>query len=249
MPDAPEPGLSARLRDGTREAHRAAERGAFVRAFLGARRPDRAGPTGPTIDRDLYRAYLIALHAVYTALEAGLERHREHPVVGPLALPYLYRAPALAADLQTLSTLEQAETHPRERTREHTSEQTPYPPANAQGASPVPAALALAAHLHELADRDPALLVAHAYTRYLGDLSGGQILRGAAARILGVPDDGPGLRFYDFPQIPDLNACKADLRARLDALPLAPAGVTALVAEARDAFAYNAAVFADLLPA
>lgn len=232
MPDAPEPGLSARLRDGTREAHRAAERGAFVRAFLGARRPDGAGPTGPTIDRDIYRAYLIALHAVYTALEDGLERHREHPIVGPLALPYLYRAPALAADLQTLSTLERADTQP-----------------NAQGASPVPAALALAAHLRELADRDPALLVAHAYTRYLGDLSGGQILRGAAARILGVPDDGPGLAFYDFPQIPDLNACKADLRARLDALPLAPAGVTALVAEARDAFAYNAAVFADLLPA
>ena len=57
-----------------------------------------------------------------------------------------------------------------------------------------------------------------------------------------------GLAFYDFPQIPDLSACKADLRARLDALPLAPAGVTALVAEAREAFARNAAVFADLLP-
>lgn len=229
MPDAPEPGLAARLRDGTSEAHRAAERGPFIRAFLGARRAD---PAGPRIDRDTYRAYLVALHAVYTALEAGLERHREHPVAGPLALPYLYRAPALAADLQTLFA------------------------ADPRAQQPVPAALALAAHLRELADRDPALLVAHAYTRYLGDLSGGQILRGAAARILGVPDgtdgtdgaDTPGLAFYDFPQIPDLNACKADLRARLDALPLAPAGVTALVAEARDAFARNAAVFADLLP-
>ncbi len=228
MPDAPEPGLAARLRDGTSEAHRAAERGPFIRAFLGARRagPDRPGPT---LDRPTYRAYLIALHAVYVALEAGLERHREHPVAGPLALPYLYRAPAIAADLRTLFAADPA------------------------ASPPVPAALALAARLRELADRDPALLVAHAYTRYLGDLSGGQILRGAAARILGLDADAdashtPGLAFYDFPQIPDLSACKADLRARLDALPLAPAGVTALVAEAREAFARNAAVFADLLP-
>ena len=109
-------------------------------------------------------------------------------------------------------------------------------------------ARAYAAHLRELADRDPALLVAHAYTRYLGDLSGGQILRGAAVRILGLTPDGPGLAFYDFPQIPDLNTCKADLRARPDALPLAPREITALVAEARDAFARNSAVFAELLP-
>ena len=223
MPDAPEPGLAARLRDGTREAHRAAERGAFIRAFLGARRPD--GAVGPTLDRGTYRAYLVALRTIYIALEAGLERHREHPVAGPLALPYLYRAPAIAADLQTL-----------------------FAESTALEAAPVPAALALAAHLHELADRDPALLVAHAYTRYLGDLSGGQILRGAAARILAIPGDGPGLAFYDFPQIHDLSACKADLRARLDALPLTAAEATALVAEARDAFARNAAVFAELLP-
>ena len=232
MPDAPEPGLAARLRDGTREAHRAAERGAFIRAFIRARRPNASGPSSdptidptsdPTIDTTLYRAYLVALHTLYTALEAGLERHREHPLVGPLALPHLYRAPAIAADLQTL-------------------------PAPAAPEQPVPAALALAAHLRELADRDPALLVAHAYTRYLGDLSGGQILRGAAARILGVPDDGPGLAFYDFPQIPDLTACKVDVRARLDALPLAPSEVNAIVAEAQGAFARNAAVFAELLP-
>lgn len=231
MPDEPEPepGLAARLRDGTAEAHRAAERGPFIRAFLGARRaPSSAGtPTTPSLDRLTYRDYLVGLWAVYTALEAGLERHREHPIAGPLALPYLYRAPAIAADLQT-----QFATTP-------------------EAQRPVPAARAYADHLHQLADHDPALLVAHAYTRYLGDLSGGQILRGAAARILDIADvrvDTPGLGFYDFPQIPDLKACKADLRARLDALPLAPAEATALVAEACSAFARNAAVFNELLP-
>lgn len=213
MPDAPDPGLAARLRDGTREAHRAAERGPFVRAFLRA-----------TIDRATYRAYLDALWPVYAALEAGLQRHRAHPVAGPLALPALYRAPAIAADLRELFVAAPAD------------------------APPVPAAAAYAAHLHALADADPTLLVAHAYTRYLGDLSGGQILRGAAARILGVPPSGPGLALYDFPEVADLGACKVDLRARLDALPVDPAGAAALVAEARSAFARNAAIFSELMP-
>lgn len=229
LPDAPEPGLAARLRDGTREAHRAAERGAFVRAFLrapaAANAPADASTDAPTIDRATYRAYLHALWAVYSALEAGLERRREHPVAGRFALPALYRAPALAADLHALFA------------------------ARPDDAPPVPAALAYAAHLRALAEHEPTLLVAHAYTRYLGDLSGGQILRGAAARILDLRPGDPGLAFHDFPQIPDLGAFKADLRARLDALPLAPAEITALVVEARHAFARTAAVFAALMPA
>lgn len=218
MPDASstdQPGLAAQLREGTREAHRAAERVPFVRAFLRG-----------ALDRPGYRAYLRALWRVYDALEAGLERHREHPVAGPLALPRLYRAPAIARDLRRLFD-------------EH--------PADAPA---VPAALAYAAHLRRLAERDPGLLVAHAYTRYLGDLSGGQILRGAAARLFGLAVDDPGLSFYVFPEVADLGACKADLRARLDALPLDPAGAAAMVAEARRAFAGNTAIFSELpLPA
>src|SRR5688500_13553969 len=99
MPDAiPEPGLAARLREGTREAHTAAERAPFVRAFLkGA-----IGEAG-------YRAYLLALWQIYAALEDGLRRHRNHPVAGALARPELYRAPAIADDLRVLFGLDPRE--------------------------------------------------------------------------------------------------------------------------------------------
>ena len=42
-------------------------------------------------------------------------------------------------------------------------------------------------HLQHLSVADPERLVAHAYVRYLGDLSGGQQLKGIVARSLLLP--------------------------------------------------------------
>ena len=45
----------------------------------------------------------------------------------------------------------------------------------------------------------PALLAAHAYVRYLGDLAGGQALGRIARQAYALPD-GAGTRFFDFGQ-------------------------------------------------
>lgn len=205
------PALSDMLREGTREAHRAAERGPAVRSFL-------RGDLG----RAGYIRLLAGLLRTYAALEAGLVRHRAHPCVGPIVIPALFRAPALAADLAHFLGPDWQDHLPDS-----------------------PAGERYAAHLLRLARRDPALLVAHAYTRYLGDLSGGQVLRARAAAALGLSERA-GLSFYDFPQIADHAAFKAEYRARLDALPVDDAAADALVAEAREAFAASAALLAEL---
>ena len=54
--------------------------------------------------------------------------------------------------------------------------------------------------LNKLAQEDPYLLLAHHYTRYIGDLSGGQILCKIAKNALNPPA-GEGLHFYEFPNI------------------------------------------------
>jgi len=46
-------------------------------------------------------------------------------------------------------------------------------------------------------------LIAHSYTRYIGDLSGGQIL-GIAERAMN--SDGQGTAFYEFKDIPNEKA-------------------------------------------
>lgn len=191
------PTLSTRLREGTREAHRAVERCRFVRNLL------RGDLTQAT-----YARYLAALHRLYAGLEAGLEVHREHPCVAPMVWPALWRAAAVAADLEALLGPAWAEHVAQDRLAD------PY-----------------VDRLAALTAEDPPLLVAHAYTRYLGDLSGGQVLAGAVARF--APD---AVALYAFPGL-DVTEARHGFRARLDALPLGSLAEAAVVAEAGRAFA------------
>ena len=99
--------------------------------------------------------------------------------------------------------------------------------------------------LNEIAEKDPYLLIAHHYTRYIGDLSGGQILKGIAKKALNPPE-GEGLHFYDFPMIDDAKAFKTDYRAVLDGLEVNENQVNSLIAEANYAFRLNMYIFDEL---
>lgn len=173
------------------------------------------------LTRERYAALLRGLHAIYAALEAELARHAAHPALAPLRDPALARAARLAADLVV-----------------HHGPGWPALP-------PAPAAADYARHLHDLGARAPERLVAHAYVRYLGDLSGGQLLPARVAAAAGVPPD-EGFSFYAFPGVADAGAYKQRFRAALDALPLDAAQSDAVVDEARDAFARHVVLFEQL---
>jgi len=99
--------------------------------------------------------------------------------------------------------------------------------------------------LNEIAEKDPYLLIAHHYTRYIGDLSGGQIIKGIAKKALNPPE-GEGLHFYDFPMIDDAKAFKTDYRAVLDGLEVNEHQVNTLITEANYAFRLNMYIFDEL---
>ncbi len=82
-------------------------------------------------------------------------------------------------------------------------------------------------------------LVGHAYARYLGDLSGGQILKPFLARSLGLAPDQ--LSFYDFPGV-DIAACKASLRSALDTVAPGSPDAACVVDAAMAAFRHTIAV-------
>ena len=201
--------LSERLRAATAARHRAAEASGIMPRLLAGR-----------LDRAAYAALLRNLHALYEALETALDRHAASPVVSPVRLPALYRAPALGRDLDHLWGAE----WPR-----------------------LPLCQAMrgyVARIGALAAGAPGLLAAHAYVRYLGDLSGGQVLRKVIVRAFGLRD-GQGVAFYSFGEA-TAETAKARLRAGLDALPLDAAGADALVAEALDAFERHIQLFLEL---
>ena len=126
--------------------------------------------------------------ATHRTLEQGLDRHASHPVLAPTYNPTLFaRTQALSADIAYLLQVPEAswQAHPT-----HT-QLISSPPAPFS---------AYTARLRKLGDSQPEALLAHAYVRYLGDLSGGQFIKRRIAKAYGLTD-GDGLSFYDFKQL------------------------------------------------
>ena len=163
-----------------------------------------------------YAVFLRNLHPAYAALETALTARADHPLAAAFGDPRLHRLDALAADLRVLAGADWAAALPL-----------------------LPEAAAYAEAIRATAS-DPARLTGHAYARYLGDLSGGQILKPLLARMLGLGPDALG--FYDFPAFADLAAPKLTLRAALDAVPTTSDQAQALCNEAMVAFRHNIAV-------
>jgi heme oxygenase len=91
----------------------------------------------------------------------------------------------------------------------------------------------------------PGGYVAHAYTRYLGDLSGGQFIGRRVEEHFGF-DGAPGASFYRFELVPDPAAFRAEWRTRLDVAPWDTDEQQRIIDEVVLAYGFNAAVFAEL---
>ncbi|MEN9214383.1 MAG: heme oxygenase (biliverdin-producing) [Gloeomargarita sp. DG02_4_bins_56] len=173
------------------------------------------------VEKESYRKLVANFYFVYGALEAAMAEHREHPVVGPLYFTELVRQPALERDLAFYYGCQWRE-----------------------AIQISPAGQIYVNRIEELSRTRPELLVAHAYTRYLGDLSGGQILKKIAQNAMNLGEEG--VAFYRFEQISDEKAFKARYREILDTLPVDEATVRAIVDEANAAFALNMKMFQEL---
>lgn len=154
--------------------------------------------------------------AIYGALEAASDALADDPVAGPFVIDELRRLPALHSDLDALE-------------------------------SGIPRILP---GTHAYVDRlrtaagDPQLFVAHHYTRYLGDIAGGQVVGRLLDRTYGIT--GPGALFYDFGALGSASRFRDRYRALLDAAPWDAAARDRVAAEAVHAFELNIAVLDEL---
>jgi heme oxygenase (biliverdin-producing, ferredoxin) len=99
--------------------------------------------------------------------------------------------------------------------------------------------------VQQVAQSDPYLLVAHMYTRYLGDLFGGQMMGGMARRSLEL-EPGAGTAFYEFDQIPSTKPFIEQWYAELNELELSEEQKNAIVDEGNLVFALNIEFFEEL---
>ncbi|MFJ4896546.1 MULTISPECIES: heme oxygenase (biliverdin-producing) [unclassified Streptomyces] len=178
---------------------------------------------GGRLGVDAYTRYTEQLWFVYRALEDGAGALREDAVAGPFIQPELMRTAELERDLAHLRGADWRE-----------------------GLEPLPATAAYAERVAECARSWPAGYIAHHYTRYLGDLSGGQIIRDKAERAWGFERKGDGVRFYVFEGISNPASFKRGYRELLDAVDADDLEKQRIVDECKRAFALNTAVFREL---
>lgn len=178
---------------------------------------------GGRLGVEAYARYTEQLWFVYEALEADTERLAADPVAGPFIRPELSRRAALERDLAHLRGPDWRAT-----------------------LTALPATRAYADRVAECAREWPGGYVAHHYTRYLGDLSGGQIIRGKAEQTWGFSRKGDGVRFYVFEEIANPAAFKRGYRELLDGVLADELEKQRIVAECKRAFALNTGVFRDL---
>jgi heme oxygenase (biliverdin-producing, ferredoxin) len=173
------------------------------------------------LDVAAYADRAVQQHAIYAALESAGDDVARHDRDGrSVVLDQLERLPSIEADLHHLLG-------PQWRTR----------------STVLAATHEYTARLRQTGAR-LTLWVAHAYTRYLGDLSGGQIIHRALQRHYGLADEG--LSFYRFTAARSPKPLRDLYRERLDALPFTADQQAEVVAEAQVAFAHNRAVLAAL---
>ncbi|HIK03250.1 MAG TPA: heme oxygenase (biliverdin-producing) [Trichormus sp. M33_DOE_039] len=177
------------------------------------------------VEKSFFRKLLADLYFVYCVLEAELQRYHNHPVVGLMYFPELNRQGNLEKDLAY---------YYGENWREEIV--------------PSPSGQVYVNRLREIANTQPELLIAHAYTRYMGDLSGGQALRNIARSAMDLPAD-QGTAMHEFEQIPTPEARRAfkeKYRQALNSLAIDEAMIQKIVDEANYAFALNRDVVHEL---
>ncbi len=175
-----------------------------------------------TVEKTSYRKLVTNLYFVYSAMEEEMERQKNHPIVSQIYFPELNRKAALEQDLFYY-----------------------YGPNWRDEIAPSSAAEEYIARIREVSNTAPELLVGHSYTRYLGDLSGGQILKKIAQTAMNL-SDGEGTAFYEFKTISDEKAFKNKYRQAMNDLPIDDATADRIVDEANDAFKMNMNMFKEL---
>ncbi|MDZ8052176.1 MAG: heme oxygenase (biliverdin-producing) [Aulosira sp. ZfuVER01] len=174
------------------------------------------------VEKSSYRKLVGNFYFIYSAMEEEMEKHQNHPIVSKINFPQLNRKQTLEEDLSYYYGF-------------NWREQVQLSPAGE----------AYVQRIREISATEPELLIAHSYTRYLGDLSGGQILKNIAVTAMNLSDSN-GTAFYEFAEITDEKEFKAKYRQTLDELPIDEATADRIVDEANAAFGMNMKMFQEL---
>lgn len=170
---------------------------------------------GGELTTEDYIQYLAQLAYIYEALESRAPREEDPELIKDSRL---HRLPAAEVDLEAFGVSDWRSTYP-----------------------PMPQTAVYVDHLNSLPANSYAKYLAHHYTRYLGDLSGGQAISALIKRHYGATPEQT--TFYDFSDLGSLVHYKRDYRTAMDNLDLSDQELDELIEEAKLAFEMNTELF------
>lgn len=171
--------------------------------------------------REDYIALVEQHYFIYEALEAATEKMRQDRLAAPFLSDALTRLPALERDLAFLLGADWREQ-----------------------IEPLPVTQRYVDRINEVGQSWAGGLIAHHYTRYLGDLSGGIYIGKVMQRLFGL--DTAGVEFYTFDGIEDPRAFKDAYRALLDAAEWDQDEQHRVIDEVLEAYRFNTELFEEL---
>nr|YP_010728769.1 heme oxygenase [Lithothamnion corallioides]WEA77000.1 heme oxygenase [Lithothamnion corallioides] len=174
------------------------------------------------VDKKSYRTLVANLFFVYSAIEEEMYKNKDSISVSPIYFDQLNRKKSLEKDLLYY-----------------------YGPDWKSIVKPSTITQMYVDRIHEIGNHQPELLISHAYTRYMGDLSGGQILKNIAKNAMQLSGD-EGTEFYVFRDIKNDKEFKQMYRKALDSISVTEDQVNLIISEANVAFNLNMKMFQEL---
>ena len=163
--------------------------------------------------RDEYISYLCGLYPIYHYLEREMRRHASHSMIKPILFSELYRTEAMTHDLDLLLVEDQKRPEELKSTKVYVR------------------------RIEELSQNRPELLGAHAYTRYLADLSGGRFLYKILKDVCKFDDSA--LAFQKFSAIEDVQKFIDRYHDAMESLPLSSEDRAQFIQEIILAYFFN----------
>nr|QUE28175.1 PbsA [Sahlingia subintegra] len=174
------------------------------------------------VDKNSYKKLVANLYFVYCAMEEEILKNKNHDAISPIYFPELNRKESLEDDLEFY-----------------------YGKNWINEVEASPATQVYVDRIHQIGNTQPELLVAHAYTRYLGDLSGGQILKKIAQSAMQL-STSEGVAFYNFKDIKDEKEFKNEYRSAINSITLSQETQDDIISEANISFNLNMKIFQEL---
>lgn len=165
-----------------------------------------------------YADYIYNLSFVYEAIEKNLNNYSDVPEVKPFVTPEIYRTESIRRDVKAL--------------------------INNKDLKILPSTLAYVDRINTIAEKNPKLIIAHAYTRFLADLFGGRMFYSILKEHYKLNDNA--LNYYVYDNLPDMKAYVMNYHNMLNSLELKDDERDAFILEICNSYIYNMGISNEL---